>query len=201
MLFVLKRTWAGSLVGLAILVPLGLALRRALGTGPPLGCSAAAALLGAGVFGVVLCSDGLLHGLFLLLFGERYRRRHRELAALFRGQTFTAILAGALMAGAGEELVFRGLSADLRYLIPAAILFGLLHHVRRALWPFTLWAVWQGLLFATALYVFETLFVTMVAHFLHDLAGFLIFRYLNRAGPKQEQPGEPLTSSPLAPGP
>jgi membrane protease YdiL (CAAX protease family) len=83
------------------------------------------------------------------------------------------------MAGLGEELVFRGLSTDGRYLIASAVAFGLLHHIRRSLWPFTLWAVWEGLLFAAALWYFEALSVTMTAHFLHDLAGFLIFRHLN----------------------
>jgi hypothetical protein len=181
MLFLVKRTWAGSLATLALLVPIGLGLRWWLGTGPAWGLSPGNALLGAGVVAVVLGSDGLLHGLFLLAFGERYRRRHRELAAVFRGQTLTAVVAGALLAGAGEELVFRGASADLRYLVPAAALFGLLHHVRRSLWPFTAWAVWQGLLFAAALYLFEALFVTMVAHLLHDFTGFLLFRHLNRS--------------------
>ena len=55
-----------------------------------------------------------------------------------------------------------------------------MHHVRRPLWPFTVWAVWEGLLFAAALWYFEDLAVTMTAHFLHDFAGFLIFRRLNR---------------------
>src|SRR5262249_58322033 len=112
---------------------------------------------------------------------QRYRERHRQLAAVFRGQTFPAILCGALMAGVGEELLFRGLDPGLGYLLGGAVVFGLLHHIRRELWPFTLWAIWQGLLFAAAIYVTEMLCVTMVAHFLHDFIGFLIFRYLNRA--------------------
>ena len=93
---------------------------------------------------------------------------------------FALVLIGALMAGVGEELVFRGASLSQTYLFGGAVVFGLLHHIRRDLWPFTIWAVWQGLLFATALYLTELLFVTMVAHFLHDFIGFLIFRYINR---------------------
>jgi membrane protease YdiL (CAAX protease family) len=181
MLFLLKRTWLGGLLGLVVLAGAGLALRAGLGTGPALGVSWRAGLLGVAVVGGVLLSDVTLHGLFLLAFGDRYRRRHRELVEVFRGQGFAAVLAGSAMAGAGEELVFRGLSADLRFLLPAAVVFGLLHHVRRSLWPFTAWAVYQGLLFALALYLLGDLFVTMVAHFLHDFLGFLVFRHLNRA--------------------
>jgi membrane protease YdiL (CAAX protease family) len=183
MLFLLKQTWPGGLLGLVVLTALGLGLRFLLGDVPQASVSPAAVLLGLGLFASVVTSDVLLHGSFCLAFGERYRRHHRELAAVFRGQSTAAILAGAAMAGVGEELVFRGLSLSPYYLVGAAVVFGLLHHVRRSLWPFTLWAVWQGLLLALGLYCTSNLLVTMEAHFLHDLAGFLLFRYLNaRAG-------------------
>jgi len=178
MLFLLKRTWRGGVAGLAIRTALGLGFRL-FADGPSISHSGWNILQGVGVVGAVLFSDASLHGLFCLVFGEAYRRRHGELAAMFRGQSMAAILTGAAMAGVGEELVFRGLSTDGRYLIASAVLFGLLHHIRRSLWPFTLWAIWEGLLFAAALLYFGELAVTMTAHFLHDLAGFLIFRWLN----------------------
>src|SRR5438552_7243135 len=103
MLFLLKRRWQTALAGLAVLVALGLGLRRLLPEAPPLDFSAEAVLLGVGVFAAVLCSDVILHGLFCLVFGSPYRRRHREFAAVFRRQSTAAILAGALMAGVGEE--------------------------------------------------------------------------------------------------
>lgn len=179
MLFLLKRTWPTALISLLVLVAAGFSFRTLFDIGPPLGISAAAIGLGVLVFSAVLVSDVTLHGLFCLIFGDAYRRKHRELAATFRGQSVAAILAGAAMAGVGEEAVFRGLGTGSSYLIGAAVVFGLLHHTRRSLWPFTLWAVWQGLLFAAALAWTELLSVTMTAHFLHDLAGFVIFRYLN----------------------
>jgi membrane protease YdiL (CAAX protease family) len=179
MLFILKRHWISAWLGLAVLSLIGLVL-RAFEFGAPIGASPRAILLGLGALGIVLISDVTLHGLLWLLWGKEYRRRHRELAGAFRNQSFAAILIGALMAGVGEELVFRGASLSQTYLFGGAVVFGLLHHIRRDLWPFTIWAVWQGLLFATALYLTELLFVTMVAHFLHDFIGFLIFRYINR---------------------
>src|SRR5262245_42443513 len=175
MLFLLKRTWVGGLAGLVVLALLGLGLRRLVPAPPPLGLSPGAVGLGVLVFALVLCSDGLIHGLLLLLGGRRYRRLHGELVELFRGQSYAALFVGAAMAGAGEELVFRGLSRDPVFLGALAVLFGLLHHVNGRLWPFTLWAVWQGLLFAAALYCTGLLGVTMVAHFLHDVTGFLLF--------------------------
>jgi membrane protease YdiL (CAAX protease family) len=179
MLFLLKRTWPGGLLGLTCLALLGLGLRAVVPAPAPIDSSWRNVFVGGGVVGVVLLSDVALHGLLCLAFGEDYRRRHRELAEVFLGQSLPAVLMGAAMAGLGEELVFRGPSTDLRFLIPSAVVFGLLHHVRRSLWPFTVWAAWQGLLFAGALWYFEKLSVTATAHFLHDFAGLLIFRRLN----------------------
>jgi membrane protease YdiL (CAAX protease family) len=150
---------------------------------PPIDPTPGAFLLGLAVVAGVLCSDSLIHGLCWLIFGELYLRHYRKLAGVFRGQTTAALLAGAGMAGLGEELVFRGLGTGPVYLVGAAVAFGLLHHIRWALWPFTLWSVLEGLLFALALYLTQNLVVTMTAHFLHDSAGFLIFRYFNRQPP------------------
>jgi membrane protease YdiL (CAAX protease family) len=172
MLFLLKRRGSTGLVGLAVLSALGLGSRALVAEPTPFGLSAENVLMGVAVGVGVLCSDGLLHGLFLLLFGAAYRHRHRQLVEVFRGQTLAAMVMGALMAGVGEELVFRGLGTDPVYLGVAAVVFGLLHHLQ---WPFTLWAVYEGLLFALALWLTGALVVTMVAHFLHDLVGFLVF--------------------------
>jgi membrane protease YdiL (CAAX protease family) len=186
MLFLLKRRWQDSLLALVLLVILGLGLRSLSSARPLLDFSGSSILLGVLLFAGVLFSDGLLHGLVCLTFGESYRRRQRELVNVFRGQSYAAMVLGALMAGAGEELVFRGVSLHPAYLAGGAVVFGLLHHIRRDLWPFTLWAIFQGLLFAGALYLTEALCVPMTAHFLHDLAGFLVFRLLRRQQALQE---------------
>jgi len=55
------------------------------------------------------------------------------------------MVAGALMAGVGEELVFRGLSAAPGWLAVSALLFGAAHYVRRSLRLLSAWAVFEGL--------------------------------------------------------
>ncbi len=181
MLFLLKRTAFGALAALALLTALGLGLRRLIGDGvPPLRCTPYLILVGVGVCGAALVSDGLIHGGLRLAFGRPYLERYRELAATFRGQTVAAMLAGAAMAGLGEEMVFRGLSRSPAVLLTPAVAFGLLHHDRRRLWPFTLWSIWEGVVFAAALWWTGELAITMIAHFLHDLLGFVIFRVENR---------------------
>jgi membrane protease YdiL (CAAX protease family) len=196
MLFLLKRRWQGGLAGLLVLTALGLVMRSVLPDVPPLGFSAEALLLGAAVGAGALASDAVIHLLLLVLLGDRYGWRHRQLVEVFRGQTFAAMATGALMAGVGEELVFRGLGSSPLYLVGGAVAFGLLHHVRRDLWPFTVWSVYQGLLFAAALYGTGALGVTMTAHFLHDLAGFLLFAHVRRGtavgGPRARVTGQGL---------
>jgi membrane protease YdiL (CAAX protease family) len=177
-LFLAKREWPTAFACLFALAGAGLGLRQVMPDPPALGFSAGTFLLGAAVFAGVLASDVLLHGVFVRAFGERYRRRHHELMVLFRGQSPKAIVAGAAMAGIGEELLFRGVSCQPLYLLGAVIVFGALHHVRRSLWPFTLWAGYQGAIFALVVHVTGAVGVTMIAHFLHDLAGFWIFKKL-----------------------
>jgi membrane protease YdiL (CAAX protease family) len=181
MLFLLKRDVFTSLAALLVLAAAGIVLRFSRGdAATPLHVNPWLPLLGVVVVLCVLVSDGVIHGSLLVLFGDAYRQRHHELAALFRGQSLSAIVTGSLMASVGEELVFRGLGTDLVYLFPAAVLFGVLHHIRGSLWHVTVWSVWQGFLFAIALHLTGELLVTMTAHFLHDCIGFLIFRRLNR---------------------
>jgi membrane protease YdiL (CAAX protease family) len=179
MLFLVKRTWPTGLMALGVLVLLGACLRHFLDNVPPLQLTVPTGFLAVTAFLGLLTSDLLVHGALCLFLGNRYRGRHRELLAVFRGQTPAAMLMGALVAGAGEEPLFRGLSFSLIYAGMAALAFGLLHHIRGSLWPFSLWAAYQSCLLSAALILTGSLIVPMVAHFLHDLSGFVLFRYLN----------------------
>jgi len=181
MLFILKKTAPLALAAVAALAALGVGLRWLTPPDlPSLRFTPVIALMGLAACGGVLVSDALIHGTLCRAFGERYRRLYHELAGEFRGQGVAAMIAGAAMAGIGEELVFRGWSTSLTILLPLAVSFGLLHHIRGRLWPFTLWSVWEGVLFALTLWWTRELAVTMTAHFLHDALGFVIFRRENR---------------------
>ncbi len=178
MLFLLKRRWQSSLAALFVLASVGISLRYGLGEGPPLGITLGNTGWGLAALAVILISDGLIYLSLRLIFGDAFQHRYLELARIFQGQTWSSMIAGAFLAGVGEELIFRGVSLRPIFLVGAAIFFGLLHHVRRSLWPFTFWSMWQGLLLAAAIYVSGALWATMVAHFLHDFIGFVLFRFL-----------------------
>ena len=179
MLFLLKRTVPSSLLALTVLTLVGLIFRHFIPTPTPLSFSFDELGTAIVVLTFVLSSDGVLHGSLWLGFGRSYLDRYHKLAAVFRHQSYAAMVCGALMAGIGEELVFRGQGSSPALLFPGAILFGLLHHIRRDLWLFTLWSIWEGMLFALALLWCGQLLPLMVAHFFHDLGGFLIFQRVN----------------------
>jgi membrane protease YdiL (CAAX protease family) len=192
MLFAIKNRLWPTLLLLAVFVAGSLALRHALGLVWSLGLRPE--LCWSLLLGIVALalSDGGLHELFATLLGDWYRSRYRDLVEYFRPQGSVEILAGGLLAG-GEELVFRGVVLEaLRSLaewppaaavLVSALVFGTLHLVpQRRLWPFALWAVWEGGLLGAVYVLSGSLVVCLVLHFLHDIAGFSLFAYQRRTG-------------------
>ncbi|MGE3805682.1 MAG: lysostaphin resistance A-like protein [Gemmataceae bacterium] len=186
MLFAVKKRAGGSLLLLALLVLAAWFLGVDFHVGADVG---AAARLGLGLV-LMAGSDGGLHALFAFTLGRLYLSRYRALVEYFTGQGTAALLAGSLLAG-GEELVFRGvilegLRGDLGVAGALAVssgLFGLCHLIpRRGLWPFALWAVWEGALLG-GVYVWSgSLAVVVCLHVLHDLGGFSWFAFQRRTG-------------------
>jgi membrane protease YdiL (CAAX protease family) len=192
MLFAVKNRLVPTLAVLAVFVAGALAARQALGLDWRLEVGSEQLrdlLLGTGALAV---SDGGLHGLFVVLLGGWYLPRYRALVEFFRRQGPAEIAAAGLLA-AGEELVFRGVLLEgLRSragwpaaaaVAVSALVFGLLHAIpRRALWPFTFWAVWEGVLLGAVYVLGGSLSVNMALHFLHDVFGFSLFAYQRRTG-------------------
>src|SRR5262249_50348909 len=160
-----KRTWRDALAGFVLLTLLGLGLRYLVPHPLPLEFTWDDLANGMITFAVVLVSDGLIYGLFLLLAAGGYWPRHSDREVLSGGDGPLAILLGSLMAGVGEELCFRSLDGGAGYLFAAGVVFGLLHHVQRLSIVFTVWSMWQGMLFALAMLHFQRIGVTMTAHF------------------------------------
>lgn len=75
------------------------------------------------------------------------------------------------MAGVGEEILFRGGLQPIVGVIPAAVLFGFSHGGwRREMWAYAVAASLSGLLFGLVYHVTGDLWVTVIAHALHNVA-------------------------------
>jgi membrane protease YdiL (CAAX protease family) len=148
--------------------------------------------------GVIAVSDALLHGGLWLALRDRYLTQYGALVAYFRPQGPLEIAAGGLLAG-GEEMVFRGVLLEalmsraemgpVGAIALAALAFGALHVPRDRpapsafhLAPFALWAVWEGVLLGGLYVATGSLLLLMVAHALHDVAGFSLFAWQRRTG-------------------
>lgn len=186
MLFTVKRHAATALALCAIFVLMAVAIQAVAGLSWSLRPAPPALAMGVAGAGLLLLADGLVHGAFLRLGGDAYRDTYRRLADYFDGQSVRAIGAGGLLA-AGEELLFRGviLQGSVELGLPvwaavsvAAVLFGAAHVVAEdRLGYVALWAVWEGLLLGVLYVTTGSLLVPVIAHALHDVAGFTLLAW------------------------
>lgn len=142
--------------------------------------------------GLILISDAAIQNALWLVGGEGYRRSYRTLTDYFTGQSAVLIAAAGLLAAA-EELLFRGLlmmalqtgldlSARDAILLSALAFAGLHVLPDRRLWPFAVWAVWEGVVLGYLYHMTGSVAVTAVVHALHDVAGFTLFAIQRKTG-------------------
>ena len=185
MLFALKRSLAACSLA-AIVAGSSLLGIRALDLRVELGTISWVWVLGGA--GLMLSSDAVLHVTLTRTFGEAYRSRFRSLIEYFQDQGVGEIAAGSVLA-ASEELFFRGLLfAFLTFrlgapsplaLALASAAFGLAHLLPKPwAWPFAVWAAWEGILLGAVYLSSGSLFTVVLAHAIHDAAGFLVFMRL-----------------------
>jgi membrane protease YdiL (CAAX protease family) len=137
----------------------------------------------------VLVTAPMLAVFFWLVQSSRATlRRLREQVEWLIGEMFPAATLGqfalvALLAGVGEELLFRGVvqwlisewTNPIVGLIVASVLFGLLHALSKL---YFVLATAIGLLFGWLVFAYNDLVAPMVAHSLYD---FIALTYLHRA--------------------
>jgi uncharacterized protein len=106
------------------------------------------------------------------------RALRAELGSVLGGMSSPQILAVALLSSFGEELLFRGMAMAYLGVWGQGALFGLFHlPMRRALWPWTLFAIVIGIGLGWLTRWCGSLWPAVLVHFcvnyfnLHDLAG------------------------------
>ncbi len=190
MLFAIKRH-SGPALFLALILALGYTAAAALGLAAPLAPPTARQwALAAACLGVIVASDGLVHGACSLAFRRTYPPRYRALVDYFAHQRALAIAAGGALA-ATEELVLRGVLlasarpviGDAAAIAVAAAVFALLHVIPEPeLAPFALWAAWEGALLGATYVATGSLLACALVHAAHDVGGFAVFAIQRRTG-------------------
>jgi membrane protease YdiL (CAAX protease family) len=183
MLFWAKQTIMRGLVTLLLLVWGVLTLGAATGTPLAVRPRLIDVGLGTAIWFAVLASDLLLHVLLSRFGGAGYQAVGEEFRAYVRCMTPAACLVGGLVAGLGEEPLFRGVLLPLLSvpspavgLLATAALFGAAHFIRPSLRFLAMWAAWQGMLLGAAYLLTGSLAAVMLAHFLHDTTAFLALK-------------------------
>lgn len=150
------------------------------------GLSALPALLLGALGGVV--TWGLLYALTLLpMFRVPVLKTHmRDLHRFTRSYSWTVLVGLAVLAGAGEELLFRavvqGGLADAGYLLTGllvgSVLFGLVHFLS---WAYFAMATLLGLVLGVAYWQSGSLLLVMVWHGVYDLVAIFMLRQYPQA--------------------
>ena len=114
-----------------------------------------------------------------LLFATYARDLTRELfVPIFRGMSISGIAAVSILPGIGEELLFRAVLQTAIGILPASIVFGLLHSgFSRRLLLYGLWAVVVGILLGATYQWTGNLWGSIVAHSIINAAGGLWLRH------------------------
>jgi len=191
-LFAVKNHWLLSLMVAAVLLLASLLVRESLQLPWNLVLDPRAAAWCLGGLAAIAASDLLLYGLLDLAWRHWHRRNFAALITFFVPQRLPQIMAAGLLAGM-EELFFRGAVLDwllhgcrwpaMLAAAASALVFGLAHLIpSRLLWPFGLWAAWEGFLLGCIYLASGSLAVAITVHALHDMIGFALFACQRRAG-------------------
>jgi membrane protease YdiL (CAAX protease family) len=193
MLFFIKNKLFPMQILIGVLVLGAIWLRDSLGLRWDLDVSAEMGVYVVLGLGLLFVSDAVIHGLLMLTLRGRYLNCYGALVKYYLPQKFPVIVVAGLLAGA-EELVFRGLVlegmlATYPGLSPwiaiavSAVLFGLCHAMPAPVsWPFTVWAVWEGMLLGVVYVLSGSLLACVIAHAVHDVVGFGLFAWQRKSG-------------------
>jgi membrane protease YdiL (CAAX protease family) len=111
------------------------------------------------------------------LLGSVRRIMRGEIKAVFASTTVVDICLISLWAGLAEELLFRGVIQARWGLLPASILFGVLHFVTPA---YALLAMVIGFYIGLVHHFFQSLLIPIQLHAIYDFGALLYLRYVVR---------------------
>ncbi|UCH80600.1 MAG: CPBP family intramembrane metalloprotease [Nitrospiraceae bacterium] len=97
-----------------------------------------------------------------------------EVGAIFRNSGLNDLVVISLLAGVGEELLFRGVIQVRFGIVFASVLFGVLHFVSPA---YAIVTAIMGLYLGIIFHISGGLLAPVIIHFLYDLAALVYLKY------------------------
>ncbi|MGE5894938.1 MAG: lysostaphin resistance A-like protein [bacterium] len=107
----------------------------------------------------------------------------REVYSLFSGSRLPDLVIISLIAGFGEEMLFRGVIQGKLGIVAAALLFGLAHSITPA---YVVGAFCIGLYIGYLREAYDSLLVAIQLHFVYDLCALAWLKYAVRPGESRE---------------
>jgi hypothetical protein len=111
------------------------------------------------------------------LLGSIRKTVGKEIKAVFASTTVVDICMISIWAGLAEELLFRGVIQARWGLLPASILFGVLHFVTPA---YALLAMVIGFYIGLLHHFFQSLLIPIQLHAIYDFGALIYLRYVVR---------------------
>jgi hypothetical protein len=108
------------------------------------------------------------------LLGSLRKKMLIEIRTIFSSCTFIDLLIISLLAGIGEEFLFRGIIQAKLGIVAASIIFGLFHAVSPA---YVIAATIMGFYIGAAYQMSGGLLVPVQIHFVYDLAALVYLKY------------------------
>ncbi len=103
------------------------------------------------------------------------RLMRHDIRRVFMQAKFVDLFVISLTAGVAEEMLFRGVLQSQLGLLPASILFGLVHFVTPA---YAIVATIMGFYLGLVFSIFDSLFAVVLVHTLYDLVALAYIRYV-----------------------
>lgn len=177
MLFYAKRSVRVQLLSLATLAAGACLIAAQRGGLPPIRFNPdTALLLIAAILGAALLDAAVL-ALHFLTTGRGFVGQIRDtLDEILGGLSPAGVIGAGLIAGIGEELLFRGAIQPWLGLPAAVALFTIAHMGTRPLLRLAVWTAIEGLYLGVLLILTGNLLIPMIVHGVHDTIGILVIQ-------------------------
>ncbi len=105
----------------------------------------------------------------------------KEIKGIFSNSTLSDLILISILAGISEEFLFRGVIQTRLGIIPASVIFGLLHFITPV---YAIIATVMGLYLGVLFNIFGSLLIPVQLHLIYDLGALIYLKYYTQPNTK-----------------